>query len=203
MTHVMADAPMRGFPASAACVLCVVLGTVTACSTPPPLPIGVNAAWATRSINHEASLQVPADWNAGEAWTQPSSFTDLMASYSNQSLSPPCTTGPTTIECGPPLATLEPGAVLVEVWHNSAPGWDLSSYPGTPTVVSGLPARTTDQSGAHGSCGGMAADHSRSVVIPFPSTPDNWIEFDICSHGVTDVVGARIMESVAVALPTT
>jgi hypothetical protein len=178
-----------------------VLAAVASCSTPAPLAIDVNASWATRTVDHEVSVQVPANWNAGEAWIQASSFTDLIGSYSNQSLSPPCTTGANTIGCGPPLTSLQPGAMLVEIWHNGSPDWSLSSYPGTPATVAGLPARVTDRSGGYGYCSGLGADHSRSVVIPFPSAPDNWIEVDICSRGVAGAVGSRVMESVGVTLP--
>jgi hypothetical protein len=181
--------------------LSLLLASAAGCSPPPPLPINAGGTWATRTLDHgQVRLSVPSDWNVGEAWIQPSSFTDLVGSFSNQSLSPPCTTGSDTIGCGPPLQSLQAGAVLVEIWQNGAPNWSLNTQAGTPTTVSGLPARVADQSGGAGYCNGLSADRSRSEVIPFPSAPDNWIEIAICSNGVADSVGARIMESVAVNL---
>jgi hypothetical protein len=185
----------------AVCGIALLLASVAGCSAPPPLPIDVNGTWTTRAVDRgEVTLSVPSDWNVGEAWIQPSSFTDLVGSFSNQPLSPPCTTGPNTIGCGLPLQSLQADAVLVEIWQNSFSNWNLDSEPGTPTTVSGLTARVADQSGGAGYCGGLGADRTRREFIPFPSAPDNWIEIDICSHGVADTVGARIMGSIAVSL---
>jgi hypothetical protein len=91
--------------------------------------------------------------------------------------------------------------VLVEIWHDRFPNWNLDGEPGTPISVSGLAARMTDESGGSGNCSGLGADRSRSEVIPFPGASDNWVEIDVCSRGVADAVGARIMASVAVTLP--
>jgi hypothetical protein len=192
---------VRASRSFAVCALSLLLGSVAACASSQPLPIAMNGTWASRTLDHgEVTLSVPSDWNAGEAWIQPSSFTDLIGSFSNQSLSPPCTTGSNSITCGPPLQSLQPITLLVEVFHDGSPDFTLDSEPGTPTTVSGLPARMTDASGSVGPCNGLGADRSRTEVIPFPSAPDNWIEIDICSRGVDDAVGARIMASVAVSL---
>ncbi len=182
----------------------LLIGAVAGCSSPSPLAINASGTWTSRTLDHKyVTVSVPSNWNVGEPWTQPSSFTDLVGSFSNQSLSPPCTTGANTIACGPPLQSLQPGTVLVEVWQNGSPTWNVDSAPGTPTTVSGQPARVVDLAGGQGYCSGLGADRSRSEFIPFPTTPDNWIEIDICSRGVAEDVGARIMTSVAVALPTT
>jgi hypothetical protein len=189
---------------AASCLLAVVIGTVAACGSPSPLPINANGAWATRTLDHKyVTVSVPSNSNAGEAWIQPSSFTDLVATYSNQSLSAPCTTSASTIGCGLPLQSLQPDTVLVEIWQNGSPDWSLDTAPGTPTTVSGQPARVTNLAGSQGYCSGLGADRSRSEFIPFPGTPDNWIEIDVCSRGVAESVGARIMASVTVALPST
>lgn len=184
--------------------LALVAGITAGCSSPAPLPINQSGAWSTRTLDHSyVTVSVPSDWNVGEAWIQPSSFTDLVGSFSNQSLSPPCTTGANTIGCGPPLQSLQPGAMLVEIWQNSFPNWNLDSVGGANTVVSGQPARVTDESGGgDGRCSGMGADRNRSAFIPFPAAPDNWIEVDVCSRGVPVDVGARILASVGVSLPT-
>jgi len=189
----------------ATCGLSLMLACIAGCGSQKPLPIDGNAAWAARTVavaGSHVKLSVPADWYAGEAWLQASSFTDLVGSFSNQPLSSPCATGVNTIQCGLPLQSLQPDAVLVEIWHNSFSNWNLDSEPGTSSTVSGLMARVADQSGGAGYCVGLGADRTRRVFIPFPSAPDNWIEIDICSHGVADTVGDRIMESVAVSLPT-
>jgi hypothetical protein len=187
---------------AAVCGIPLLLASIAGCSSPPPLPINTGAAWATRTLDHgQVRLSVPSDWNVGEAWQQASSFSDLLGSFSNQLLSSPCTEGPASISCGPPLQDLQPGAILVEIWENGAPNWSLDTQPGTATTVSGFPARLTDESGSTGSCSGLGADRSRSESIPFPSAPDNWIEIAICSRSVADAVGARIMASVAVTLP--
>jgi hypothetical protein len=179
--------------------------TIVACAaglSPAPLPVHLDGRWTTRTIDsHQVSLSVPSNWNVGEAWIQPSSFSDLVGSFSNQSLSPPCTTGPNTIGCGPPLTSLKPGAMLVEIWQNGGPQWTLDSQPGTATTVSGWPARVDVETGGHGYCVGFAADRTRSEVIPFPSEPDNYFVIAICSRGMNDAVGARVMGSVRV-MPT-
>ena len=143
---------------------------------------------------------MPAPWNVGQPWVMPSSFTDLVASFSNQALSPPCTTSANSISCGPPLTTLQPGAMLVEVFQNGFPTWNLSSQPGTPTTVSGLAAKVDVGAGAGGPCGSLGGDRSRTEVIPFPSPPEDYVEIDVCSRGVADAVGARVIASVRVAL---
>src|ERR1700681_4038970 len=120
----------------------VITSAIAGCSSPAPAGIHLAGAWTTRTLDlNQVSLSVPSNWNVGEAWVQSSSFSDLVGSFSNQSLSPPCTTSPNTISCGPPLALLQPGAMLVEIWQNGSPQWSLDSQPGTPTRVSGLPAK--------------------------------------------------------------
>jgi hypothetical protein len=172
------------------------------CASAPPLAVDLNGSWITRSIDrHQVSLSVPSNWYVGEPWIQPSSFSDLVGSFSNESLSPPCTTGPNTIACGDPLSSLQAGAVLVEIWQNGSPQWTLDSQLGTATTVSGLPARVDVESGGHGYCAGIAADRTRSEVVPFPSAPDNYFVIAVCSRGVSDAVGARLMASVRV-IPT-
>lgn len=191
--------PCRGVVrATAVCVCALMLAaTAVGCSSPPPLPISPNSAWMTRTIGDSGvSLSVPSGWNVGAADLQPSSFSDLIGSFSNQSLSPPCTTGPSTIECGLPLTLLESGAMLVVVSHDSSPLWAIDSQPGTPTTASGWQARVIDEPAAQGLCSGLGADRTRTEVIAFPGAPDNFFKFDICSRGVADAVGARIMESV-------
>jgi hypothetical protein len=164
------------------------------------MPINANAEWATRTLDDGlVKLSVPTNWNTGGAWAVAGSFSDLVGSVSNQSLSSPCTTGPSSITCGPPLTSLQDGAMLVEIFHDSSGISSVESHPGTPTTVSGLAASSTDSSGSAGPCTGLGADRTRTVIIPFPSAPDNWIEVDICSRGVDDAVGARIMASVAVS----
>jgi hypothetical protein len=177
-----------------------VLGTVIAsCSQAAPQAIELNGSWSNRTVDdHLISLSVPSDWGTGEAWTQPSSFTDLVDSFSNQSLSAPCMTQSDGFECGPPLSSLQRGALLVEVWQNAFPGWTLDSQPGTATVVSGLPARVSDQTGAHGLCSQLGADRTRSEVIARPDAEGNYLEIDICSRGVPDAVGTRITASIRV-----
>ncbi len=90
---------------SLACLIAAALGAVAAgCGATAPLAIDMNAQWATRIVDdHQVSLSVPANWNIGEAWVQPSSFDNLAGSFSNQSLSSPCSSGPSTLACGPPI----------------------------------------------------------------------------------------------------
>jgi hypothetical protein len=177
-------------------------GTAVGCAaavSPAPLPVDMNGHWTTRTIdNHQISISIPSHWNVGEPWIQPSSFSDLVGNFSNESLSAPCTTGPNTITCGGPLTSLQSGAVLVEIWQNGSPQWTLESQPGAATMVSGLPARIDVEIGGHGYCAGIAADRTRSEVIRFPSAPDNYFVIAICSRGVNDAVGARVMASVRV-----
>jgi hypothetical protein len=180
----------------------VFAGAVVGCApgiAQAPMAVDLNGRWTTRTIDsHRLSLSVPSNWNVSEAWIQPSSFSDLVGSFSNQSLSPPCTTAPNMITCGDPLMSLQPGAMLVEIWQNGSPQWTIDSQPGTATIVSGLPARVDVETGGHGYCAGLAADRTRSEVIPFPDTPDNYLAIVICSRGVDDAAGAKVMASVRV-----
>jgi hypothetical protein len=172
--------------------------TLAGCGSPPLLAIDMNGSWTTRTPGQGISLSVPANWYIGEADITPGSFSDLIGSYSNESLSPPCQTGPSTITCGSPVTSLQPGAMLVEISHNGSPQWSIDSQPGSPTTVSGWQAKVTDEAGVQGACGGLGGDRTRTEVIAFPDPPDNYFEIDICSRGVADAVGARIMESVKV-----
>lgn len=157
------------------------------------------APWTTRSVDqHRVSLALPSNWNVGVPWVMPSSFSYLVASFSNQDLSSPCARGPNSLTCGPPLASLQAGGILVEVYENGSPMWSLSAQPGTPRTVSGLSARVAVESGAQDVCTGLAADETRIENIAHSNTPDNYIEVVICSRGVPDAVGARILASLRV-----
>jgi len=173
--------------------------TVAGCGATAPLAIDVHAHWATRIVDdHQVSLSLPSNWNAGEAWTQPSSFSNLTGSFSNQSLSSPCSSGPSTLSCGPPITSLQRGAVLVEVFQNGFPGWTLDTQAGTPMTVSGLPARLAVDTGAHDDCASLGGDRTRTLLVAYPGAVGNYFDIEICSSGVTDAVGARIDESVRI-----
>jgi hypothetical protein len=146
----------------------------------------------------QISLSVPSNWYVGEAWVMSGSFADLTGSLSNQTLSPPCRTGGNSIECGPPLTELQPGGILVEVWQNGRPEWTLDSQPGTATTISGLAARVAFEAGGQGQCVAMSADRTRTAAVAIPANPSDYFEIDICSRGVSDTVGARILESLQV-----
>ena len=189
-----------GFRSMSVCLAALMLGvTAAGCSPPPPLAINLSGAWTTRTVDdRQVSLSLPTNWNVGQAWVMPSSFSDLVGSFSNEALSQPCTTGANSIECGPPLTTLQRGGVLVEVFQNGAPTWTINSQPGAATTVSGLSARVDGQTGSQAACGGLGSDRSRTEVIALPNAPDNYFEIAICSRGLADAVGARIMASVQV-----
>jgi hypothetical protein len=167
---------------------------------PLPTPIHMNGRWSTQNVDGLISMSVPSDWNVAEGWIMPGSFADLVGSLSNQLLSPPCTTSGNSITCGPPVTSLQPGAVLVDVYNGGNPLWTLSSQPGTPTVVSGWSARVTVQTGSQSSCSGLGADRSWTEFIAPPSPPDDYYEVSICSRGVPAAVGARVLASVRVIL---
>ncbi len=175
----------------------------SAAVTPKPLPINVRDAWVTRTLDDgQVSISVPSNWNVGERWVISGSFSDLVGSFSNQLLASPCTTSANSIECGPPLTTLQPGGILVEVFSNSAlnPDWTIGGQPGVPTTVSGLTAQLDVQSGSRGACAELGADRSRTELIAYPQPPEDYIEIAVCSRGLTDWVGARVMASVRVVL---
>jgi hypothetical protein len=142
---------------------------------------------------------VPSDWNVGQGWSIPGAFDDLVGSFSNQPLSPPCTTSGNSITCGPPLSSLQPGGMLVDVYSNGSTTWRISSQPGTPTTVSGMSARVAVQPSSQQDCTGLGADRSRTEIIALTNPPEDYFEISICSRGVADAVGARVMASVRVA----
>ena len=102
----------------------------------------------------------------------------------------------------PPLTALQPGAILVEVFSNSAinPDWTIGGQPGMPTAVSGLTARLDVVTGSQGACAGLGADRSRTELIAYPQPPEDYFEIAVCSRGLADAVGARVMASVHVIL---
>jgi hypothetical protein len=180
------------------CVSALMLSLIAAgCSASPPPTTNLNGAWTVRTVDHgQISLSVPANWNIGQAWTMPSSFTDLVGSFSNQELLTPCSTSANSVECGPPMTSFQPGGVLVEVFQNGFPGWTINTQPGTATTVSGLAARVAFQTGGQSSCRPLGADRSTDEVIALPNAPDNYFEVTICSRGVAGAVTARIIASV-------
>jgi hypothetical protein len=167
---------------------------------PPPTPILMNGRWTTQNVDGLISISVPADWNAGQGWTIPGSFADLVGSLSNQILLPPCTTSGNSTMCGPPVTSLERGAVLVDVYSDGNPLWTLSSEAGVPTVVSGMSAKISVQTGSQSACSGLGADRSWTEVIALPSPPEDYYEVAICSRGVAPAVGERLLASVRVIL---
>lgn len=148
----------------------------------------------------QVSIYVPSNWNVGETWVMPGSFGDLVGSFSNQLLSSPCTTTWNSIRCGPPLTTLQPGGILVEVFSNSGLAWTIGGQPGTPTTVSGLTAKLDVGAGSQGGCAELGAGRSRTELIAYPQPPEDYLEIAVCSRGLADWVGARVMASVRVVL---
>jgi hypothetical protein len=177
-------------------------GTPGTTTTAAPVEVVTSSGgWTTRTLEGgQLALSVPSTWYTGSAWTEASSFSDLLGSYSNQALSVPCKVSGSSTTCGPPLTSLASGAVLVEVYHNAAPTWNIASQPGTPVAVSGFAARVTTEAGSAGVCTGLGADLTRDEVIAFTSTPDNYFEVTICSRGVVGTVGDRVLASIRVNL---
>lgn len=173
----------------------------SAAVTPKPQPITVHDAWVTRTVDDgQVSIYVPSTWNVGETWVMPGSFGDLVGSFSNQLLSSPCTTTWNSIRCGPPLTTLQPGGILVEVSSNSGLAWTIRGQPGMPTTVSGLTAKVDVEAGSKGGCAELGADRSRTELIAYPQPPEDYLEIAVCSRGLADWVDARVMASVRVVL---
>jgi len=175
----------------------------SAAVVPRPQPITPHDVWVTRTVDEgRVSVSVPSNWNVGEPWVMSGSFVDQVGSFSNQVLSSPCTVSGNSIECGPPLTTLQPGGILVEVSANSAisPAWTLGGQPGVPTTVSGLTARLDVEAGSRGACADLGADRSRTELIAYPQPPEDYLEIAVCSRGLADAVGARVMASVRVIL---
>jgi hypothetical protein len=167
--------------------------------TPVRTPIRMNGPWITRTVlGNEISLRVPSDWNVGPRAAFAGSFIFLTGSFSNQLLSPACTTSGNSITCGQPLTSLQPGGILVDVYDNGNPTWTLRSEPGVPATVSGLSAKLDIETGGQQACGGLGADRSRTEFIAMSSPPEDYYEISICSRGVPDDVGARVMASIRV-----
>jgi hypothetical protein len=98
------------------------------------------------------------------------------------------------------MTSLQRGAVLVDVYSNGSPLWTLSSEPGVPTVVSGMSAKISVQTGSQSGCSGLGGDRSWDELIALPSPPDDYYEVSICSRGVAPAVGERVLASVRVIL---
>jgi hypothetical protein len=180
--------------------VCALLFGMTAAgsTTRPPLPINLHGPWTTRAIDNEISLSMPTNWEAGDSWPTPGSNSYLIGSFSNQTLVPPCNTTLNGITCGAPLDSLQPGGVLVEIFQDSFFGpWSFSDQPGTPLLVSGLPAKLVVTTGSD-ACDGLHADRSRIELIAYPDSIDNYIHVAVCSRGIPDAVSARVMDSVHV-----
>jgi hypothetical protein len=86
----------------------------------------------------------------------------------------------------------------VDVYNNGAPTWSLGTEPGVPATVDGLAAKVDVGTGGE-QCGGLGADRSRTEFIALSNPPEDYLEVSICSRGVPDDVGARVMASVRVA----
>jgi hypothetical protein len=171
--------------------------TAAASTTRPPLPINVHG-WTTRAIDREISLSMPTNWEAGDSWDSGGSFGYLMGSFSNQTLMPPCNTTLNGLECGAPLDSLQPGGILVEVFHDSFfEPWNFNDQPGTSLLVSGLPAKLVVTTGSD-ACDGLHADRGRTELIAYPDAIDNYFEVTMCSRGVREAISKRIMDSVHV-----
>jgi hypothetical protein len=69
-----------------------------------------------------------------------------------------------------------------------------------PTTVSGLAAKLDVERGSRGSCAELGADRSRTELIAYPQPPEDYLEVAVCSRGLADWVGARVMASVRVIL---
>jgi hypothetical protein len=180
--------------------VCALLFGMTAAdsTTRPPLPITPHGPWTTRTIDGEISLSVPTTWEAGDSWTTPGSFETLVGSLSNQTLVPPCTTTLNSITCGPPLDSLQPGGVLVEVFNESfLVPWNFNDQPGTSLLVSGLPAKLNVTTGIN-ACGDLQADRGQTELIAYPDAIDNYFGITVCSRGVPNAITARVMDSVQV-----
>jgi hypothetical protein len=168
--------------------------------TPLPTPIRVHGQWITRSVlDNEISLRVPSDWNVGPPATFAGSFSFLTGSFSNQLLSPACTSSGNSITCGLPLTSLQPGGILVDVYDDGNMLWSLSREPGVPVTVSGLSAKVDVEAGGRQACAGLGADRSRTEFIAMSDPPEDYYEISICSRGVPDDVGARVMASIQVS----
>lgn len=186
--------------ATFAFVCALLLGVTAAGSTTrPPLPINLYGPWTIRTIDDGGiSLSMPTNWEAGEPPIVGGSLSMLLGSFSNQTLSPPCTQTLNGFSCGAPLDSLQPGAILVEVFDDSFfPPWNFSDQPGTALLVSGHPAKLVVTTGT-GACDGLQGDRSRTELIALPYSADNYIEVAICSRNVPDAVDDRVMDSLQV-----
>ncbi len=160
---------------------------------------GLDGSWITRTANR-VSLSVPSEWHVGQPWSSAGSFSYLAGAFSNQALSPPCTTGRNSLACGAPLSRLRTGGMLVEVFENGFPGWTLDRQMGTPTMVADLPARVALQA-ERTTCAGLGADLASTQVIA--DGVANYVEIVVCSRGLhaaeQHTVAMRIFASVRIA----
>jgi hypothetical protein len=139
--------------------------------------LGAGARGALASFRNDfLALQYPAGWKTLQPAPVELHF-QPMVYLSAQPAHDPCTQTGTTTTCGWPVRTLRPNSVLV-MWENrGAPGWSVSTTPGTKIRVDGRPAvRAVTRPGA---CGAIGADETVSVEIQRPLRY-NWTAFTAC-----------------------
>ena len=163
--------------------LFLVAGILVVGCAAEPLPIASSSTTPTVKWTANAiSFAHPEGWSRS-AWSVPSSFTYMVAAVSNQQLKDPCFKSGNTFGCGPPLARLQPGALLVEWWENGFPTWSFARQAGSPMTVGGLQAKIQEGAGGSAACPRLGADRWISVVIERPTTTENYFQFVACMRG--------------------
>jgi len=164
--------------------------TLAACTAPsrtpgvpgtsPGVPGTVEAAFPAAGL----SFRHPRQWRSYR-YQETSSFTDLIAFLSTDTLHAPCTVtknaSVTTISCGPPLARLSPGGVLITWMTEGMPGRTLALLPGMRTRIGGHRARAVSGAAA-GSCAKLGGAWQEQVTVArdsgLPST--SLVAMDAC-----------------------
>ena len=147
----------------------------------PRVPGTVVAAFPAAGL----SFRHPRQWRSYR-YQETSSFTDLITFVSTDTLHAPCTetrnASATTIVCGPPLARLSPGGVLITWMTEGMPGRTLALLPGMRTRIGGHQARAVSGAAA-GSCAKLGGAWQEQVTIArdsaLPST--SLVAMDACA----------------------
>jgi hypothetical protein len=149
-------------------------GCGRAMAPPTPTPSSVPLT-SYSSQPYGISFSYPASWHVGDQGFSGSLYS-LVAYVSTQEVHDPCIRQPSTITCGWPITSLDPGNLVVTWGAGGSPGWQLAGQAGQSIEVDGHPAKL--ERSAFQTCVGIMADRSMTVTIY--RGPSNYFRMQAC-----------------------